>query len=61
MHVYDLINTQDTHRADASQSVLEVAQAMVERNIGAVPVLRDGDLVGIFSEDATREPLGSKR
>jgi CBS domain-containing protein len=50
MHVYDLINTQDTHRADASQTVLEVAQAMVERNIGAVPVLRDGLLVGIFSE-----------
>jgi len=50
MHVYDLINTQDTHRADASQTVLEVAQAMVERNIGAVPVLRDGVLVGIFSE-----------
>jgi CBS domain-containing protein len=50
MHVYDLINTQETHRADASQTVLEVAQAMVERNIGAVPVLRDGVLVGIFSE-----------
>lgn len=50
MHVYDLINTQDTHRADAGQTVLEVAHAMVERNIGAVPVLRDGLLVGIFSE-----------
>jgi CBS domain-containing protein len=50
MHVYDLINTQDTHRADADQTVLEVAQAMVERNIGAVPVLREGRLVGIFSE-----------
>jgi CBS domain-containing protein len=50
MHVYDLINTQHTHRADANQTVLEVAQAMVERNIGAVPVLRDGLLVGIFSE-----------
>jgi CBS domain-containing protein len=50
MHVYDLINTQHTHRADADQTVLEVAQAMVERNIGAVPVLRDGLLVGIFSE-----------
>jgi CBS domain-containing protein len=50
MHVYDLINTQDTHRADADQTVIEVAQAMVERNIGAVPVLRDGLLVGIFSE-----------
>jgi CBS domain-containing protein len=50
MHVYDLINTQETHRAEANQTVLEVAQAMVERNIGAVPVLRDGALVGIFSE-----------
>jgi len=50
MHVYDLINTQDTHIADANQAVLEVARAMVERNIGAVPVLRDGLLVGIFSE-----------
>ena len=50
MHVYDLINTQDTHRAEAGQTVLAVAQAMVERNIGAVPVLRDGLLVGIFSE-----------
>lgn len=50
MHVYDLINTQDTHIADALETVLEVARAMVERNIGAVPVLRDGLLVGIFSE-----------
>ena len=50
MHVYDLINTQDTHIADANQAVLEVARAMVERNIGAVPVLRDGLVVGIFSE-----------
>ena len=50
MHVFDLINAQDTHRVDVKQTVLEVAQAMVERNIGAVPVLRDGLLVGIFSE-----------
>jgi CBS domain-containing protein len=50
MHVHDLISAQQTHRADASQTVLEVAQAMVERNIGAVPILRDGLLVGIFSE-----------
>jgi len=50
MHVYDLINKQDTHLAEANQTVLEVARAMVERNIGAVPVLRDGLLVGIFSE-----------
>jgi len=50
MHIYDLISNQDTYRADESQTVLEVVQAMVARNIGAVPVLRDGLLVGIFSE-----------
>ncbi len=50
MHVYDLINPQDTYWADAQQTVLDVAKAMVDRNIGAVPVLRDGLLVGIFSE-----------
>src|SRR2546430_2041199 len=37
-------------RADVNQTVLEVAQSMVARNIGAVPVLRDGVLAGIFSE-----------
>lgn len=50
MQVYDLIKNQDTYRADAEQSVLDVALAMVDRNIGAVPVLRDGLLVGVFSE-----------
>jgi len=50
MHICDLIKNQETYRADADQTVLEVAQAMVARNIGAVPVLRDGLLVGIFSE-----------
>jgi CBS domain-containing protein len=50
MRIYDLINNQDTYRADGAQTVLEVAQAMVARNIGAVPVLRDDLLVGIFSE-----------
>ena len=50
MHICDLIKNQETYRADADQTVFEVAQAMVARNIGAVPVLRDGLLVGIFSE-----------
>jgi CBS domain-containing protein len=50
MHICDLIKNQETYRADADQTVLDVAQAMVARNIGAVPVLRDGVLVGIFSE-----------
>ena len=50
MDICELIKNQETYRADAQQTVLDVAQAMVDRNIGAVPVLRDGLLVGIFSE-----------
>jgi len=50
MLVCELIKGQETHRAESNQTVLEVARAMVEHNIGAVPVLRDGLLVGIFSE-----------
>ncbi|PYX59836.1 MAG: histidine kinase [Acidobacteria bacterium] len=48
--IYDLVRDQDTYRADVNKTVLDVAQAMVDRNIGAVPVLEDGLLVGIFSE-----------
>ena len=48
--IHDLVKDQETYRADVGQSVLEVAKAMVERNIGAVPVLREGCLVGVFSE-----------
>lgn len=50
MLVCELIKGQETYSADVSQVVLDLAHAMVSRNIGAVPVLRDGILVGIFSE-----------
>jgi CBS domain-containing protein len=50
MHVHDLVKNQDTYYAEGHQTVLELAEAMVARNIGAVPVLRDGQLVGMFSE-----------
>ena len=49
-YIYDLVRNQDTFRVDVNQTVLDVAHAMVHRNIGAVPVLRDGLLAGIFSE-----------
>lgn len=48
--IYDLVRNQATYCADLNESVLDVAKAMVERNIGAVPVLDDGVLVGILSE-----------
>ena len=35
---------------ELGHTVLETVRAMVERNIGAVPVLHNGKLVGIFSE-----------
>jgi CBS domain-containing protein len=50
VNICDLIINQDTYRTEAHQTVFEVVKAMVNRNIGAVPVLRDGRLVGIFSE-----------
>ena len=50
MHILDLIKGQETYHADVEQTVFDVAHAMVERNIGAVPVLREDKLVGIFSE-----------
>ena len=50
MRICDLIKDQETYQSDLSHTVLETVQAMVERNIGAVPVLHNGKLVGIFSE-----------
>jgi len=48
--IYDLVKERDTCAAEIGQSVYQVACMMVERNIGAVPVLHDGQLAGIFSE-----------
>jgi CBS domain-containing protein len=50
MLISDLLRNQVTISAEAHQTVFEVAQMMVEHNIGAVPVLQDGQLTGIFSE-----------
>jgi CBS domain-containing protein len=50
MRICDLIKTQETYQADLGQSVLEAVRVMVEHNIGAVPVVHNGKLVGIFSE-----------
>jgi CBS domain-containing protein len=50
MLICDLLKNQVTVSAEAHQTVLEVASMMVEHNIGAVPVLQEGRLTGIFSE-----------
>lgn len=50
MRISDLIKTQQTYHAELGHTVLETVRAMVQRNIGAVPVMHNGELVGIFSE-----------
>ena len=48
--VYDLVKNRKVLSFDADRTVLEAARYMMEHNIGAVPVLRNHELVGIFSE-----------
>jgi CBS domain-containing protein len=48
--IYELVKGQEMCVADVNDNVMQVAAAMVERNIGAVPVLREGKLAGVFSE-----------
>ncbi len=50
MLICDLLRNQVPISAEGHQTVLEVANMMVEHNIGAVPVLQDGQVAGIFSE-----------
>lgn len=50
MRICDLIKDQETYQAELGHTVLETVRAMVERNIGAVPIIHNGQLVGIFSE-----------
>lgn len=43
-------NHHDLHVVQHDQTVIEVVHFMVENNVGAVPVLNNGELAGIFSE-----------
>jgi CBS domain-containing protein len=46
----DLIKDRKAYSVDAASTVLEAARFMMEHNIGALAVLRNGELAGIFSE-----------
>jgi CBS domain-containing protein len=48
--VGDLIKGRSFYTASFDQSVYDTARYMAEKDIGAVPVLQDNRLVGIFSE-----------
>jgi len=40
----------DIWSVDSDEPVLEAIQIMADRHVGALPVLRDGQLVGVISE-----------
>jgi CBS domain-containing protein len=46
----EIVKERRVYSIDAGKSVLEAARYMMEHNIGALPVLRNGELAGIFSE-----------
>jgi CBS domain-containing protein len=46
----DIVKDRRTYSIDAGRTVLEAARFMMEHHIGALPVLRNGELAGIFSE-----------
>lgn len=50
MKISDMMRDHRVLSVDAEQTVIEAAKLMTEFNIGAVPVLREGELIGIFSE-----------
>src|SRR5579864_7153642 len=46
----ELVKDRKLYSIESDRSVLEAARYMMEHNVGALPVLRDGDLAGILSE-----------
>ena len=48
--IRDLITNRTIYYVQPTQTVFEAANYMVDCNVGAVPVLEDTKLVGVFSE-----------
>src|SRR5580704_4837540 len=48
--IRDLVKDRKLYSVEATRTVLEAARFMMEHNIGALPVLRNGELAGILSE-----------
>ncbi len=48
--INDIIKDRRVYSIAADSTVLEAARFMMEHSIGALPVLRSGELVGIISE-----------
>ena len=48
--VFELVKDREQYYADVNDIVIDVVRYMVERHIGAVAVIGEGKLAGIFSE-----------
>ena len=48
--LHDLVKDRRVYAVESTRTVLEAARYMMEHNVGAVPVLRNGELAGILSE-----------
>ncbi|HEU5402057.1 MAG TPA: CBS domain-containing protein [Terriglobales bacterium] len=60
--IRELLRDREVFAVQFNNTVQEVATFMADRNIGAVPVLRDSALVGVFSErDVVRRVLLENR
>lgn len=46
----ELVKDRRVFSVDIARTVLEAARYMMEHNVGAVPVMRNGELTGILSE-----------
>jgi CBS domain-containing protein len=49
-HIRELIREREVYFVDPARTVLDTVRYMVARNIGAVAVVKEDDLVGIFTE-----------
>ena len=56
--IRELLRDREVYTVQSNSTVREATAFMTERNVGAVPVLRGTDLVGVFSErDVVRRVL----
>jgi CBS domain-containing protein len=56
--IRELVRDREVYTVQSNNTVREVATFMAEKNVGAVPVLRGDDLVGVISErDVVRRVL----
>jgi len=46
----ELVKDRKVYSINADRTVLEAARFMMEHNVGALPVMRNGELTGIISE-----------